>query len=763
MNQTNFWLISIDEGIVSASLILLKESSFSIAAIGGQVEWHQEDDTSLLTAVDGSLSQAALKAGLSEDQEPENAAFILPPFWVGSDGKIVADKKKNIENLCKTLNLKPMGFIANDEAVVEEANLRDGFPVSFVLLNLSQSSITISLVYLGKIKERIKKPMPNEFNPSLVESALIELNSESTLPPQILVFGQADDNIINLLKNYPWIGKKDTETFLHFPDINLVSQESVTKIYSSVIASQINPGSLKASVPIPASRLDSEYKTEIEPDSPESEPGPSDDGLDYPPSVDTSEITESFSSFDKPIKLAQEIKEVPPQDLGFSVSDYDKPLDDVKPVQEETLPLINQPVLDTPSETSLDNIPIPQKKKLNLSLPKINFPKLKLPKLKLAGRLVFILPALSPLLLLIPFFFSKADIRLFVTPFEFDYVNNVILDTAAVGFNSSQNIIPAENKTLEFTVSDSVPTTGEKTVGEKAQGEITIYNKQDRNQSLKQGTILIDSDGRNYELVNDVSVASSSSDLDEGVINLGQTKALVIAADIGPEYNLPKDARLTFKEHSDGALIAKATDPFVGGSKRQIKAVSKEDKTALEQRLDSTLTQELDRKVEENLSSLSGLIRDTMQTQKSRIEFNREEGEEAEELSASINATVTVMSINPELKNDLVTAFLSDQDNFKEADINPDNFVVSYEIRKLESDRADATMTIKGHSLPNVDTNRIKLEIKGKSSSHVENVLKSLSRVYNYNIKRNFSFLNFINPFPFRPENINIEVITESL
>lgn len=94
MNQTNFWLISIDEGIVSASLILLKESSFSIAAIGGQVEWHQEDDTSLLTAVDGSLSQAALKAGLSEDQEPENAAFILPPFWVGSDGKIVADKKR---------------------------------------------------------------------------------------------------------------------------------------------------------------------------------------------------------------------------------------------------------------------------------------------------------------------------------------------------------------------------------------------------------------------------------------------------------------------------------------------------------------------------------------------------------------------------------------------------------------------------------------------------------------------------------------------
>ena len=272
MNQSYFWLISVDEGSVVVSLILIRENRFSISAMGGYVKWIPGDEKSFLAAVDDSLSQAALKADLSEDQEPENAAFILPPFWVGSDGKILIDKKGHIESLCKNLTLKPMGFIANDEAIVEEANLKDGFPASFVLLNLGDNNFTISLVYMGKIKERIRKPTPNEFSPALIESALIELNSESTLPPQIIVFGKVSEDIITSLNNYPWIGKKDTETFLHFPDISHLSEDGLTKTFAGVIASQINPQTLASSTI--SNRLDQEYATEIEDENQETESKP---------------------------------------------------------------------------------------------------------------------------------------------------------------------------------------------------------------------------------------------------------------------------------------------------------------------------------------------------------------------------------------------------------------------------------------------------------------------------------------------------------
>ncbi len=759
MNQSYFWLISIEEGTVVVSLVSLKEDRYSIAAIGGQVEWNSQEENSLAAAVDGSLSQAALKADLPESQEPENAAFILPPFWVGSDGKIIPDKKKTIEPLCRTLNLKPMGFIANDEAIVEEANLKDGFPASFVLLNLSSHSITISLVYLGKIKERIKKPMTNEFSPSLVESALIELNTESTLPPQILVFGQISDDIVSSLKNYPWIGKKDTETFLHFPDINVITPETLAKTFSSVIAAQVNLDSLKPSTQTKENGLDSQYETEIE-----TETG-SETDLEPEASLEKSQNEDNQTLENEKIETitadeditVSDIKEVSPEDLGFSSS---QPIPTNTPL-EETLPLIT-PEDNLPADIPLQDLPIPSRKKSKLSLPKVSLSGLRIPLfVKTKGFLL--IPAAFPLLLLLPFFFSKAQVRLFVTPYEYNYSAPVTVDTAAQTTDVNKKIIPAELKTLNFTASDSIPTTGEKTVGEKAQGEIVIFNKQDKAQSLVQGATLTDSSGHAFELVNPVSVTASDSDLDEGVINLGQTKALLIAKDIGPEYNIAKDTKLTFKDYPESSLVAKVNEAFAGGSKRQIKAVSKEDKLSLENRLDSSLKEELERKVEQDLSSLSGVIRDSIQTKKSRVEFNREEGEEAEELSASINATVNVLVVTPTLKKEIIASYLSGQENFDKVEIDPNIFEVNYEITKMETDRASATLRISGIALPKVNTNLVKTQISGKSKAKAENYLKTLDRVYNFNIKRNLSFLNFINPMPFKPDNITIEVITESL
>lgn len=758
MNQSYFWLISIEDGSVLVSLVLIKENRYSITAIGGKVTWNTEDEKSFISAVDASLSQASLKADLSEDQEPENAAFILPPFWVGSDGKISLEKRNLIEPLCKNLNLKPMGFIANDEAIVEEANLKDGFPASFVLVNQNNNSITISLVYLGKIKERIRKPMPNEFSPSLVESALIELNTDSTLPPQIIVFGDVDDEAISSLKNYPWIGKKDTETFLHFPDISHLSLESLTKTFAGVIASQINPDNLQPS-PSPKSRLDEEYSTEIE--EIDSDSGDSENG-NKPEVLQTEEFPEPQVVFANPAAVdIDNIREVSPTELGFGTFESESP---PPPSSSGDLPLPEDTVIQDSVPQVMEEIPSAPKKQRKISLPKISLSLLKLPYFpKRTGRILFLLPAASPLLLLIPFFFSKAHIRLFATPYEYNYSAEVTIDTAASAIDVTQKIIPAESKTLAVTASDSIPTTGEKTVGEKAQGEIIIYNKQDKTQNLLENTILVDSSGRNFELVNPVSVAASSSDLDEGIINLGQTKALLIAKDIGPEYNIPKDAKLTFKDHSESILIAKASEAFAGGSKRQIKAVSKADKETLEQRLESGIKAELEKKVEEDLSNLSGLIRDTIQTKKSRVEFNREEGEEAEELSASINATVNVMVVSPDNKKQIISSFLSGQENFDKAEIDADSFDVSYEIKDMAPERASALIRISGQALPQIHDSEIRSNIKGKSLLKTENYLKTIDRVYNYNIKRNFSFLNFINPMPFKPDNIDIEVITEAL
>lgn len=66
-------------------------------------------------------------------------------------------QRLSLLTLCKELELTPTGFLSEDEAIVEETNQKDDFPASFILVHLDSSGFYLSLVYLGHIKERIRK------------------------------------------------------------------------------------------------------------------------------------------------------------------------------------------------------------------------------------------------------------------------------------------------------------------------------------------------------------------------------------------------------------------------------------------------------------------------------------------------------------------------------------------------------------------------------------------------------------------------------
>lgn len=705
MSQTSFWLVSIEDTHVSVTLVSHFNKSFSVMSTGPQISWSAETEDSLSMAIDESLSSAASQAQISEDQEPTKAAFILPPFWVGSDNKIVAGKLKLIENLCRSLKLKPTGFIANDEAIAEETNLKDGFPASFILLNLGKSEFTLSLVYLGKVKERIRKAFTDNFNPAQVESTLLEINSESTLPPQIIVFGQTNDEVLSSLKNYSWIGKKNIETFLHFPDIKHYLPEELINIYTRII-----------SVQIPQEELQS---TEIEP---------------------VVEVENEESSLD----------EVSSEDLGFS--------EDLTPVEIEP-------------ESEVENI-IPVIIPKNDFIKKINLKnKFRLPRFKIHFAfkskfkpLVISLFAISPLLILIPFYFSSAKITLFVTPYVISQKIPIILDSTVESFNSNKGIIPVKKQTFTINTSASINTTGQKTVGEKAKGEIIVFNKQDKSQTIPKGTILTDSSGKKFQLINSAQIASSSSDFERGIINLGQTKTVVEAMDIGPEYNLSKDTKLTFKDISENLLIGKISDAFSGGSKRQINAVSNNDKTTLGQKITETAKDAVSEKISKDVSGLIGAISESVQSKQSHIEYSREIDEEADELNATSETSVIVFVLDPEEKSQIIDNFLSSEESYRQSQHDTNSINMKFKLDKIDEDKAIGTLDLEGQLIPNIDIAQIRKRITGKTqSSAISYLKKGIDRVYNYHIDFNFKLLGSLTPMPFRSQNIVIDIKTESL
>ncbi|MFA5827842.1 MAG: hypothetical protein WC841_00565 [Candidatus Shapirobacteria bacterium] len=698
--ENRFWLILIGNSTACASLISDENGKFDVVSIGPKMKWSLEDDTSIIPAVDQSLSIASQSINLPEDSEPGNVSFIIPSDWVGPDDKIFPDYKKLLSDLIKNLKLKPMGYIAHSEAIIEYPTYKDN---SFILLHLYEGGFYCSLVYFGKIKNRIEKTYSEDFRPEFLEAVLTEAKIDSTLPPQIVVFGEVNDLIEEALKNYPWLGKKNIETFLHSPSIQVLKENETINIFARFIVSQLH-----SKLPDTENEISEQNITET---------------IEVPP---------------------KETEEVGPEDLGFSGSSK----------------IISTPVVEKLLSQIEETIPSPSfpvirpKPKLKISFPQIHFK---------FNRLLYIL-ALSPLLILIPVIFSRTDVDLFVTPYVFSLKTDAVLDSSVDQVNPQKHIIPVTKKTIPVTTSLSTKTTGQKTIGEKAKGEITVYNKSDKIQNIPKGTVLIDKSGLKFDITNAVSISPGVSDLEKGVINLGKTNIIATAQDIGPEYNISKGATLSFKDTPESILVSKVNESFAGGSKRTINAVSSEDKKTIEKKVQEKIALSVEEKINTDLSGNNNIIKDSIQSKTSRIEYNREVGEEAEELKADISATVSFFVLSETVKNETTSSFLSSDENFSKAVFDPKLFKLNFKVAKNETDRSTGVAEIDGKALPIIDQADLRNSIRGKSKAEAEKIIiEKIPRAYKIHINHRPPYITFFNLLPFRQENINVKVNTESL
>jgi len=685
MEASYYWLISITTQAVTVGLIK-RDNPDTLVALGPETEWLSDNPDSFLHSVDISLSAAAEKALLEPEQEPEFSAFILPPQWIGNDGKIFPQYLKLLENLCHSLELKPLGFISNDEAFIESVNKNDSFPPSFILVHLGKKEFSLSLVYLGEVKKRFSQTLINEFSPQDLENALLTIQLDSALPPRILIFGNLGPSVVDDLKNYSWVGKKNIETFLHLPDVTAYQPEELFNLYCQTVSSQIGNNPIESKIEIPPTEP-VEAENLIEATIPE--------------------VVEAETVFSE--------TEVAPEDLGFSQT--------IEPEVES---------------------------KPKLSLPAFSFPKLKLPHLNF--NLWYLLPvALSPLLILIPYFLIKAEITINFNPIEINKVFDLSLDSAATSVSSS--LLPADKKTIDLNFSESLPTTGQKETGDKAKGEITIFNKADKIQNISKGTILTDSSNKKYELLTSVQVPASSFNLASGTITMGQTKANAIASDIGSEFNLNKDTILNFKD--DLNLLAKVNDSFTGGSRRQIRVVSVDDKSKLSQTVEASLGTQISQKITAD-STYRDLLKETLFIDKKQLVFSREVGEEAETLEVNANLTISLLQINPQQKDTIIKTLLASDQNFLQSVASPSDFTFSFTATKITSQKSTGKLTLTGKTLPKVDADKLRSLLAGKDFTKAMKIIESQPRVYDRKIKIIPSIFSFLKRLPPSANKITI-------
>ena len=286
---------------------------------------------------------------------------------------------------------------------------------------------------------------------------------------------------------------------------------------------------------------------------------------------------------------------------------------------------------DLPEKDYVSPPVFPQKK---FSLPKFNF-NFKLPKLSNSGYLLGGILAFLLLLLSYFFFFHKAK---------------VILSTKKESYSANINFKVNENSGFvkEFiskvAVKAQLTTTGEKITGEKAKGEVTIYNGLFEKKDLSEGAQFTAKNGAVFVINSAVSVPSSttSANLDEGVVTkaFGKKTVEVTALEIGAEGNIDSGSKLTYSDVSENDFYALSNNNFGGGVKRTVSIFSNKDAQTLEDKALSLSKNKLKSDFQKEVSEDDILFSETISARGVKKNFSEEVGAEINRVTLEFNGTV---------------------------------------------------------------------------------------------------------------------------
>lgn len=716
----NFFAVEITDDTVKSAVWSVIGGQTKVVSVGSSQNWDGKNKETLLEAVDRSISQASEKLSA----EPTGVIFGLPESWSDEAG-VMAAKKPLLKHVCEELELKPLGFVVTDTALIAYLKIEEGAPANAILLQLGSTDLGVNLVKMGK-SLGTQLVGRSEDLAADVEEGLSRYEKIDTLPARMILYnGHTDfEEAKQQLISYSW---EDKLPFIHFPKVESLSPDTTIKALALAGGSEV------------AKSL----------------------GLEIKPPEETN-----------PGKLTESPKEVVKKEvltaasLGF-VSDEDiadkspepEPEIELEPEPESEPQAEFEPVPESKSEVQIPAVVVPKPKfdfgpivsRLQLIKDKF-FSGKKMPLL--AGGLILLLVILTFLYWFIP----KATVTLVVAAQTVDEALTVTIDSQAQSLDTQGSVLPGQTTEINVTGSKSIPTTGTAVVGDPAKGEVTIYNATNQTKTFAAGTALLSQNDLSFSLDADTTVASQSAE-EKVAGKLASSVAVITAKSIGPDGNLGADTLLSFQQFSDDDYYAKVNSGLSGGTAREVKAVSEKDQEDLIAALTSDLQAKAQEQLQANLGTDKALVPVNSSDALTDQAFNHDEGEEADSLQLEARLNYTGLSyskgeLNLLLQNSIKTKV-------------PDNFQVS-ESSEINLGTAQATtakatvpVSFKAKLIPKLDFVVIKDNLKGKRPNLVEEYLAKLPSFVRAEIKLQPNLPSFLKTLPRVAKNIAIDVKIE--
>lgn len=331
--------------------------------------------------------------------------------------------------------------------------------------------------------------------------------------------------------------------------------------------------------------------------------------------------------------------------------------------------------------------------------------------------------------------------------------------TTAQTADLENGIIPATNKEIRKTENEKVPATGQKNVGNKANGTVSLKNctKTDGEVNIPVGTSVFTN---NFNYVTNEAVSLPASSFSGGGNCTTATEDVdVTAQNPGDQYNVA--AGRTFGVSGYSGVNGTNSAGFGGGTNKIVKVVSQEDidsaKTKVTERTANTAKQEL----QQQLSSEGYYaLNESFTTGAVNATSSPNVGEEASEVTASVTATYSMMGVKEADLNQLINQQVSKDIDTSKQDIT-NNGLDKATIKigtKTGNGNTTVNIQVTATAGPKLDQTAIKEQIKGKKKGETTNILQSYPGVKDVTV--NFS--------PFwvsrTPKNVNkITINIESI
>lgn len=751
-NQEELHLaLSIGEKKVKSGIWTFKQKIGEVLAYGATETWGGISPEELIVAADASITSAITRLPEISGRQPSKVILGLPENWLEKNN-IKESRTKILQAVCRKLLIKPLGFVVTSEAITHFLKKEEGDLVSVILISLEETEIIVSLVVQGKYLGSQVVARSNSLAMDL-EEGLLRFEYDGVLPPRIiLIDGESLEEAKQALISYPWVSpeKQKKITFLQLPKVDFAPDNLEIQAVVLAASRELDP---KAELAMVSAKIPDK---EVEPNK------------EVEPKVET--VVEEEQQAPLPIaepSMAEEFGFVMGKDIsleeGFGREEIELPISQTQfsqvPVAEEGLP---------EKEEAIPFSSLPEKKFKDKLLgifrhvPKRSLkPSLEISRFIPKKGLVFFglgLAAIAGIFILCYSKIVKAQVNLLVQPavaekeIEFSVSNKIDKP------DLEKKLLPLYFLTSEESGSKTAEVKGRKIVGDKASGEVIIYNGTDKKRTITKGTLIVGPGDLKFSIEQEVSVPARSTDFNSSppVDKWGEGKVAIAAKDIGAQYNIAANSTLSLEANTGtaSAVIVRNPGEFTGGTSREISAVSKEDRDTLQGALQAELAAKSRASLEEK-NPQTNLVSDSFKLKSKVDKFNHEVGDEAQELSLEEKAE---FSIDFFKKEDVEAVVNKEIESSVPEGYKKEAFDQNQEIAGKDKSKGIYQIKIKYRFYPEVDVAKISSQIKGSLLPKTKKVLTGLRFVAGYEISVSPKIFSLLPMMPLKSKNITVDL-----